>query len=79
MQLETLGANLTVLIIPVIIAIIAVLLWRDKRLVKMALRNLGRRKTRNFLTVVGVMASVSLYVAFNIASDNTFQIVYNLK
>jgi len=77
-QLETLGANLTVLIIPVIIAIIAVLLWRDKRLVKMAIRNLRRRKTRNFLTVVGVMASVSLYVAFNIASENTNQIFYNV-
>ncbi len=78
MQLETLGANLIVLIIPLIIGIIAVLLWKDKRLVKMAFRNLRRRKVRNFLTVVGVMASVSLYVAFNIASDNTYQIVYNL-
>ena len=78
MQLEILGANLVVVIIPVILAIIVVLLWRDKRLVKMALRNLGRRKTRNFLTVIGVMASVSLYVAFNIASDNTYQIFYNV-
>jgi len=78
MQLEILGANLVVVIIPVIIAIIAVLLWRDKRIIKMALRNLGRRKTRNFLTIVGVMASVSLYVAFNIASDNTYQVFYNV-
>ena len=78
MQLEILAANLTIVIIPVIIASIVVLLWRDKRLVKMALRNLGRRKTRNFLTVIGVMASVSLYVAFNIASDNTYQIFYNV-
>ena len=78
MQLGILGANMIVLIIPVIVGIIIFLLWKDKRLVKMALRNLGRRKTRTFLTVVGVMASVSLYVAFNIASDNTYQIVYNL-
>ncbi len=78
MQLGILGANLVVVIIPVIIVIIAVLLWRDKRIIKMALRNLGRRKTRNFLTVVGVMASVSLYVAFNIASDNTYQVFYNM-
>ncbi|MFX1521191.1 MAG: FtsX-like permease family protein [Promethearchaeota archaeon] len=78
MQLETLGANLIVLIVPAIIFIIAFVIWRDKRLVKMAVRNLGRRKTRNFLTVIGVMASVSLYVAFNIASDNTHQIVYNI-
>ncbi len=78
MQLGILGANLIVVIIPMIIVIIAVLLWRDKRLFKMALRNLGRRKTRNFLTVVGVMASVSLYVAFNIASDNTYQVFYNM-
>jgi putative ABC transport system permease protein len=78
MQLGVLGANLVVVIIPVIIGVVIFLLWKDRRLVKIALRNLGRRKTRNFLTVVGVMASVSLYVAFNIASDNTYQIVYNV-
>ncbi|MFX1518337.1 MAG: FtsX-like permease family protein [Promethearchaeota archaeon] len=78
MQLESLEVNLVILIIPIIIGIIGILLWKDKRLIKLALRNLGRRKVRNALTVVGVMASVSLFVAFSISSDNTYQVVYNV-
>jgi putative ABC transport system permease protein len=78
LQLESLGANLIVLIIPIIIGFIAILLWKDRRLIKLAFRNLGRRKVRNILTAVGVMASVSLFVAFSISSDNTYQVVYNV-
>ncbi|MFX1520711.1 MAG: ABC transporter permease [Promethearchaeota archaeon] len=78
MQLETLGSNLVVLISLVVLGITAFLLWKDKRLLKLALRNLGRRKVRNVLTVAGVCLSISLYVAFNIASENAFQSFLNV-
>ncbi|MFX1466813.1 MAG: ABC transporter permease, partial [Promethearchaeota archaeon] len=75
---DVLGVNSIILIIPVIIGIIAVLLWKDKRLVKFAFRNLRRRKVRNILTVTGIFLSVSLYVAFNVASENAVQSYLNV-
>ena len=69
MQLEALGSNLF-LIILVVIGIIIAILWKDQDFIRMAFRNLGRRKTRNILTVIGISLSISLYVAFNIAADN---------
>ncbi|MFX1466288.1 MAG: ABC transporter permease [Promethearchaeota archaeon] len=78
MQLELLGANLAVVIIPVVIIVAAFLLWKERRLIKLAIRNLGRRKTRNILTVLGVTLSISLYVAFNISADNALQSFFNV-
>lgn len=78
MQLEIIGANLVVVIIPVLIAVVAFLLWKERRLIKLAIRNLGRRKTRNILTVLGVTLSISLYVAFNISADNALQSFFDV-
>jgi ABC-type antimicrobial peptide transport system permease subunit len=78
MQLEIIEANLFFLIILVIIGVIVVFLWKDRRLIKLSFRNLGRRKVRNVLTVAGVCLSISLYVAFNIASDNALASFYNV-
>ncbi|MFX1520944.1 MAG: FtsX-like permease family protein [Promethearchaeota archaeon] len=78
MLLETLGSNLIIVIIPIVIGITTVLLWKDKKLVKLGFRNLRRRKVRNILTVAGIGLSVSLYVAFNVASENAVQSYLNV-
>jgi ABC-type antimicrobial peptide transport system permease subunit len=72
MQLQTISSNI-LLIILIIAVIVIVILLKDQDLVRMAIRNLGRRKTRNFLTVVGIGLSISLYVAFDAAATNASQ------
>ena len=78
MQLEILAANLFLIILVIIAVVVVFLLWKERRLIKLAIRNLGRRKTRNILTVLGVTLSISLYVAFNISADNALQSFFNV-
>ncbi|MHA2062289.1 MAG: ABC transporter permease, partial [Candidatus Sifarchaeia archaeon] len=78
MQLEVLIANFFVIIPVLVAAVVVFLIWKEKRLIKLAIRNLGRRKTRTILTILGVTLSISLYVAFNISADNALQSFFNV-
>ncbi|WP_287582713.1 ABC transporter permease, partial [Candidatus Borrarchaeum sp.] len=78
MQLEILAANLFLIILVIIAVVVGLLAKFERRLIKLAIRNLGRRKTRNILTVLGVTLSISLYVAFNISADNALQSFFNV-
>ncbi|MFB0545214.1 MAG: ABC transporter permease, partial [Asgard group archaeon] len=54
------------------------MIWKDYEFLKLAIRNLNRRKVRNVLTVAGIIFSVSLVVGVNIASDSLELEVYKL-